>query len=85
MSTEQYPAELDGKFVNYAIYVSNWHLSFNLWRSRHCLRVVIVVPEISRDLYPFLLFYERVHVVKNHNSFLMEIESIEMVVNHTDN
>ena len=41
--------------------MSNWHLSFNLWGSQHCLRVVIVVPEISWDLYPFLLFYERVH------------------------
>ena len=32
-----------------------------IWRLRYCLRVVMVVPEISRDLYPFLLFYERVH------------------------
>ena len=32
-----------------------------IWRSRYCLRVVMVVPDISRDLYPCLLFYERVH------------------------
>ena len=57
------------------IYVSNWHLSFNLCHSRHCLRFVIVVPEIWRELYPFLLYYEG--CITNHNSFATEIKSID--------
>ena len=52
-------------------YSVNWNLSFNLWRSRHWFRVVMVVPEVCT-----LLYSSTKECIKNHNSFLTEIESI---------